>query len=75
MSTLSPTITLILNLRILPAVCAKISCPFSSCTLNIALGSFSITVPENSSNSSFDIVSPKICAGDYIRLFKKKIKD
>src|SRR4051812_36195495 len=42
-------------LRILPAVWAIISCPFSSFTRKVALGSNSETVPGNSSNSSLAI--------------------
>src|SRR5215831_9850520 len=42
-------------LRILPAVWAMISCPFSSFTRKVALGSNSETVPGNSSNSSLAI--------------------
>src|SRR6266567_545375 len=42
-------------LRILPAVWAIISCPFSSLTRKVALGSNSETVPGNSSNSSLAI--------------------
>src|SRR5690242_9905128 len=42
-------------LRILPAVCAMISWPFSSFTRNVALGSSSETIPGNSSNSSLAI--------------------
>src|SRR5438105_69639 len=42
-------------LRILPAVCAIISCPFSSFTRNVALGRSSLTVPGNSSSSSLAI--------------------
>src|SRR5690606_18532855 len=45
-------------LRILPAVWAMISCSFSSLTRNVALGSSSVTVPGNSSSSSFDIQHP-----------------
>src|SRR5689334_11334807 len=42
-------------LRIRPAVWAMISCSFSSFTLNVALGSSSVTTPGNSSISSFAI--------------------
>src|SRR5437763_7605257 len=42
-------------LRIFPAVWAIISCPFSSLTRKVALGSNSETVPGNSSNSSLAI--------------------
>ena len=42
-------------LRILPEVCARTSCSLSSLTRNIALGSNSVTVPENSIRSSFAI--------------------
>src|SRR5215469_11305110 len=41
--------------RILPAVWATISCPFSSFTRNVALGRSSLTVPGNSRSSSFAI--------------------
>src|SRR5579863_9860255 len=43
-------------LRILPAVWAMISCPFSSFTRNVALGRSSLTVPGNSSSSSLAIM-------------------
>src|SRR5687768_10815338 len=39
-------------LRILPAVCPRISWPFSSSTRNMALGNSSTTLPRISSNSS-----------------------
>src|SRR5271155_4440608 len=42
-------------LRILPAVCAMISWPFSSVTRKVALGRSSLTVPGNSRSSSFAI--------------------
>src|SRR5688572_27011630 len=42
-------------LRILPAVWAMISCPFSSFTRKVALGSSSETIPGNSRSSSFAI--------------------
>src|SRR5690349_24633108 len=53
--TLSPASTRIRFLRILPAVWAMISCPFSSFTRKVALGSNSLTVPGNSRSSSFAI--------------------
>src|SRR6185312_11073459 len=53
--TLSPASTLMRFLRIRPAVWAMISCSFSSFTLNVALGSSSVTTPGNSSISSFAI--------------------
>src|SRR5579864_6846511 len=42
-------------LRILPAVWAMISCPFSSFTRKVALGRSSLTVHGNSRSSSFVI--------------------
>src|SRR5579863_8284661 len=42
-------------LRIVPAVWAMISCSLSSFTRKVALGSNSLTVPGNSSSSSFAI--------------------
>src|SRR5215210_6509867 len=40
------------NRRILPATCPSTTWPLSSCTLNIAFGSASITSPSNSTFSS-----------------------
>src|SRR5690348_14965656 len=45
-------------LRMRPAVCAMISCSFSSLTRKVAFGSNSVTTPGNSSNSSFAIRYP-----------------
>src|ERR1700679_472522 len=53
--TLSPVSTRMRFLRILPAVWAMISWSFESFTRNVALGSNSLTVPSNSSSSSFAI--------------------
>src|SRR3712207_2648973 len=41
------------NRRILPATWPSTSCPLSSCTRNMALGSASTTSPSNSTFSSF----------------------
>src|SRR6218665_1367305 len=46
-------------LRMRPAVCAMISCSFSSFTRKVALGSSSVTTPGNSSTSSLAILSPE----------------
>src|SRR6202042_1085323 len=53
--TLAPVRTRMRFLRILPAVWAMISWPFCKRTRKVALGSNSLTVPSNSSNSSLAI--------------------
>src|SRR5271167_1194458 len=50
-------------LRMRPAVCAMISCSFSSLTRKVAFGSNSITTPGNSSSSSFAIRCPDLSIG------------
>src|SRR5215469_9033150 len=50
-------------LRILPAVWAMISWPFCRRTRKVALGSNSLTVPSNSSNSSLAI-RPQLISGE-----------
>ena len=57
-TTLSPCNTRMRFLRILPAVCARISWSFSNFTRNIALGRTSLITPLNSIRSSFDILIP-----------------
>src|ERR1700689_3875365 len=47
-------------LRMRPAVCAMISCSFSSLTRKVAFGSSSVTTPGNSKSSSFAIRYPEI---------------
>src|SRR5580693_7830780 len=47
-------------LRMRPAVCAMISCSFSSLTRKVAFGSSSVTTPGNSSSSSFAIRYPDL---------------
>src|SRR4029077_18599369 len=47
-------------LRMRPAVCAMISCSFSSLTRKVAFGSNSVTTPGNSSSSSFVIRYPDL---------------
>src|ERR1700691_1622020 len=54
-STLSPASTRMRFLRMRPAVCAMISCSFSSLTRKVAFGSSSVTTPGNSKSSSFAI--------------------
>src|SRR5579863_974810 len=66
--TLSPVSTRMRFLRILPAVWAIISWPFCRSTRKVALGSNSLTVPSNSSNSSLAIrplqnATGKVCSG------------
>src|SRR5271168_4550717 len=46
-----------------PAVCAMISCLFSSLTRKVAFGSNSVTTPGNSSSSSFAIRCPDLSKG------------
>src|SRR4051812_20370480 len=46
------------NLRILPAVYARISCSLSSFTRKLPSGSTSVTVPSNSRSSSFAMRDP-----------------
>src|SRR5262249_38761665 len=58
-STLSPASTRMRFLRMRPAVCAMISCSFSSLTRKVAFGSSSVTTPGNSNSSSFAIRFPK----------------
>ena len=55
--TLSPGRIRIKFIRNLPLICASTTCLFSSSTLNIALGSFSRTVPSTSITSAFDILN------------------
>src|SRR5260370_17986897 len=50
-------------LRMRPAVCAMISCSFSSFTRKVAFGSNSVTTPGNSSSSSFAIRYPDVSTG------------
>ena len=51
--TLSPGRILMKFILSLPEMCAVIMCLFGSSTLNTALGRASITVPSNSTTSSF----------------------
>src|SRR3989338_8763607 len=51
--TLSPGSILIKFMRIFPETCARTTWPFSSCTLNMALGRVSIISPSVSISSSF----------------------
>src|SRR5581483_4854003 len=60
-STLSPASTRMRFLRMRPAVCAMISCSFSSLTRKVAFGSSSVTTPGNSNSSSFAIRCPDCC--------------
>ena len=53
--TLSPGRIRMKFIRSLPLIWASTTCLFSSYTLNIALGSFSRTVPSTSITSAFDI--------------------
>src|SRR5690606_29840004 len=61
--TRSPARTRMRFLRILPEVCASTSWLLSSFTRNIALGSSSVTVPENSIRSSLAIYPPLAVVG------------
>src|SRR5678815_4770863 len=54
--TLSPGRILMKFIRILPEMCARTRCPFSSSTRNIAFGSGSMTVPSTCTPSSFAIL-------------------
>ena len=56
--TLSPGRILMKFIRSFPLICASTMWPFSSSTLNIALGSFSTTTPSISITSVFDIFNP-----------------
>ncbi len=49
-------------IRIFPEICAKILCPLSNSTRNIALGKVSATVPVTSMTSSF---GTKLTASTY----------
>lgn len=54
--TLSPGKIRIKCIRIFPLMCARTVCPFSSSTLNIALGNGSKTTPSTSMTSSLAII-------------------
>ena len=56
--TLSPGRILMKFILSLPEICAVIMCLFGSSTLNTALGRASITVPSNSTTSSFGRTIP-----------------
>lgn len=56
--TLSPGRMRIKFILSFPLICARIWCPFSNSTWNMAFGNFSTTFPSTSITSAFDILFP-----------------